>query len=152
MDETDYKGFSLWGSHDIPHYYGDYVRQFFVAAAALSVLAIPVWGDLLPFGTLVQVGSAVVLVLLAGLTNPHGRGTLLLDAAVAGLGLLFIEAAAISFYQTQPFMLFVAREAVALLLLFAFYFSVKTVRAMSMRQVGHPFKVGEFDEQNSDKK
>src|SRR3990167_10612333 len=150
MDEHDYKRPSLftftWSN--IPHYYGDYIRQFFLAAAAISLLVIPLWGDLLPFGTLVQVGSTVVLVLLAGLTNPHGRGILFLDAAVAGLGLLLLEAAAITFYQTQPFMLFVAREAVALLLLFAFYFSVKTVRAMSLRQVGHPFRVGEFDEKD----
>ncbi|OGC80795.1 hypothetical protein A2943_02865 [Candidatus Adlerbacteria bacterium RIFCSPLOWO2_01_FULL_51_16] len=151
MDEHDYKRFSLWRTWDIPHYYGDYVRQCFIAAAAISLLTIPMWGDLLPFGTLVQVGSAVVLVLLAGLTNPHGRVVLFLDATAAGLGLIFIEAAAINFYQTQSFMLFAAREAVALLLLLAFYFSVKTVRAMSMRQVGHPFRVGEFDEKDNEK-
>jgi hypothetical protein len=146
MDEHDYRRFSLTHSYDIPHYYGDYVRQFLLGAAAVSLISVPLFGDLLPFGTLAQVTAAIILVALAGLTNPHGKVVMWLTMLCSGLGILLLESAAINLYSVQPITLFAAREVDALLLVGAFYFSVKTVRAMSMRQVGHPFTVGEFDE------
>ena len=130
----------------ISHYYGDYVRQLFVAAAAVTFIAIPLFGDLLPYGTFFQVACAIVAVLLGGLTNPHGKIVLWVDALFSGLGVLYLEATAITFYPTQSTELFLAREAAAILLLFAFYFSVKTVRSMSQGKVGHFFEAGEFDD------
>jgi hypothetical protein len=138
--------FPFFGFQNIPHYHGDYVRQLFVAAAALCLVAIPLWGDILPLGALVQIGSVILLVLLAGLTSPHGRIVLIFDAVVSALGILFLEGAAINLYAVDPFPLFLCREAAALLLLGAFYFSVKTARAMSQHKVGHLRDIGEFDE------
>lgn len=132
--------------HDIPHYYGDYVRALFLAVAVLSAVAIPVFGDLLPFGTLPQVAATILLVLLAGLTNPHSRMLLLYDAVVAGIGVLLLETVAISLYRADSFELFVAREAAALAMLFAFYFSIKTLRAMALGKVGKLERPWEFED------
>lgn len=122
--------------YDIPHYYGDYVRELFVAAAALTAVAIPVWGDLLPIGTPLQVAGMLLLVILAGLTNPHGKLIMLYNATVAAIGVLLFEVAAVTYYAVEPFTLFMLREAAAILLLFALYFSVKTIRAMSLGKLG----------------
>jgi len=85
-----------FSSHEIPHYYGDYVRALFLGAAVLSAVVIPVFGNLLPFGTFVQVLSALLLVLLAGLTNPHSRMLILYDTIISGVGVLLLESIAIS--------------------------------------------------------
>lgn len=128
----------------VPHYYGDYVRKLFVAIAILSVLVIPLWGNLLPFGTFFELGAAVFLVVLAGLTNPHSRTVALINVLVAGAGAFLLEMAAIEFYGSQSFALFLARESATILFLLALYFAVKTMRAMFLKQVGHEAKKDEF--------
>ncbi len=137
--------FSLTRRHDIPHYYGDYVRMLFVAAAVIAAVAIPVFGDLLPFSIFTQVAGIIVFVLLAGLTNPHSKTLFLVDAVISGTGALFLESIAISQYATTPFLLFAAREAGALVLLFAFYYSVKTLRAMMLGKIGRMERPSEFE-------
>lgn len=126
----------------IAHYYGDMTRRLFVAVAALSAIAIPIWGELIPYGTFSGVITILVLVLLAGLTNPAGRFIALCNVLVSAVGVVLLEMAAITFFSTQPMALFILREAAALLMLFAFYMSVKTFRAMSLHVVGkkEPFK------------
>ncbi len=140
----------LFRIRGIPHYYGDHIRALFVATAVLSVIIIPLYGDLIPFGTLTQVLCAILLVLLGGLTNPHGRMVMWYDTIVAGLGTLLLESAAITYYPTGSIELFLAREAAALALLFSFYFSVKTLRAMSLGKLGKASLPWEFEENGSD--
>ena len=137
--------FSLTRQHDIPHYYGDYVRMLFIATAVIAAIAIPVFGNLLPFGIFAQVGSIIVLVMLAGLTNPHSKTVFAINTVASGIGALFLESIAISQYATTPFLLFAAREAAALVLLFAFYYSVKTLRAMMLGKIGRNERPSEFE-------
>src|SRR3989344_1476434 len=132
--------------HDIEHYYCDYVRALFLAAAVLSSVAIPLFGDLLPFGTFAQVGCALLLVLLAGLTNPHSQMFMLYDAIVSGVGGFLLESTAISFYSADTVELFASREVAALALIFAFYFSIKTLRAMMLGKVGKVERPWEFED------
>lgn len=146
MNEDDTLFSSVFRLHDIPHYYGDYVRQLFLGCAVLSAVAIPVWGNLVPFGTVVQVASALLLVLLAGITNPHSKMVMLYNVVVSGTGVLLLESAAISFYSVDSTGLFVCREAAAIALLFAFYFGIKTLRAMSLGKVGRQERPWEFEE------
>jgi hypothetical protein len=136
---------SLFGLQNIPHYHGDTVRQLFVASAIISLVVIPVFGDLLPYGHLAGIGSALLLVALAGLTNPKSTIVLFLDAIVAATGAFFIEAAAISFYSTDSSFLFLFREVVALMLVIALYSSIKTVRSMSTHDVGFYARIGKKD-------
>ena len=134
----------------IPHYYGNYIRVIFIAAAALAAFSIPVWGDVLPIGSLPQIVGIVILVVLAGLTNPHGTVVLWVNAIVSGIGIVFIENAAITLFSIDDVPIFLAREIIVLLLLAAMYFSIKTVRAMASHQIGHTTEVGEFDTSEED--
>lgn len=142
-------GSRLFESHDIPHYYGDRVRELFVLSAVVSFVAMPLWGDLLPYGTLTQVAAGLLLVLLAGLTNPHSKSVLMTDAVVSGISVLLLETTAISMHAAQSSELFLAREATTVLLLVAFYFSVKTLRAMTLGKIGKPERPGEFNRPNT---
>lgn len=139
-------------SSHIPHYYGDYVRLIFIIAAALAAFAIPVWGDVLPIGTFPQVVGIVILVLLAGLTNPHGTFVLWVDAIISAIGVLFIENTAISLYSIDEVAIFFVREILVLLLLFAMYYSIKTVRAIAQHELGHEISLGEFNEPEEEDK
>ena len=136
----------IFRTHDIEHYYGDYVRALFVGDAALSAVAIPLLGDLLPFGTFAQVGCTLLLVLLAGLINPHSKMLVVYGVIVSGVGVFLLESAAISFYPVDTMQLFAAREVAALMLLFAFYFSIKTLRAMMLGKVGKMERPWEFED------
>ena len=117
----------VYAWHDIPHYYGDYVRVLFIAVAVLSAVAVPVFGDLLPFGTLAQVLAALLLVLLAGLTHPHSAMLSLYNSVVSAIGVILLQSA-------------------ALLLLFAFYFSLKTLRAFGQGKLGKVERPWEFED------
>jgi hypothetical protein len=131
-----WKGSLAW-SGDIPHYYGDYVRSLFIAMAILSFIALPMWGDLLPFGIVAQVGAALLLVLLAGLTSPTGFLIMVTNATISAVSVVLLESFAVLYYGTQSSQLFFAREAGVLLMLAALYFSVKSVRGMMSGKVGH---------------
>lgn len=120
----------------IPHYHGDSIRQIFVGTALLWLIATPIWGDILPFGSLFSILSALALVLLAALTNPRSSVPLIADALISGAGVFLLEAAAISFYDTDPIVLLVIREIAAIALIIAFYMSVKTARAMLEGSIG----------------
>jgi hypothetical protein len=120
----------------ISHYYGDWVRRLFLVSALLSFVAIPVWGDLLQFGTFTQVSAGLLLVLLAGLTNPRTKGVMMLNSLFAAISVLLLESTAIIFRTSESWPLFIAREISGLLMLIAFYFSVKTLRAMSLGNIG----------------
>lgn len=131
----------------IPHYYGDPVRQLFLAAAALSVVAAPFFPNLLPFNSAQSVLFIVVLVIVAALTNPKKRWTAFVDALLAAYGVIVIEMVAIEEFSTSGWMMFFARELLAIAFLFALYFSVKTIRAMLLHQLGKSgTRFGEFDE------
>lgn len=133
-------------SSSIPHYYGHVVRMLFIIVAVVSAVSIPVWGDLLPIGTFTQVVGVVMLVVLAGLTNPHGTMVLWADTAISAIGVVLLENAAISYYSADLVVIFLVREILVLLLLIALYYSLKTVRAMAQHTLGHSMRVGEFDE------
>lgn len=140
---------SFWFGDGIPHYYGDKVRQLFIAMAVLSFVGMPLWGKLLPFvGTVPQVGAALLLVLLAGFTSARNVLLMVANATVAAVSVLLLESTAI-LYQGQgvnPMELFYAREAGVLLMLAALYYSIKTVRAMMAGKLGHPDSPLEFAE------
>lgn len=119
----------------IPHYYGDAVRQLFIAAAALILVTAPFYAELTPYTTITDIVSALVLACLAALTSPRLRSVLLLDACAAGAGLLVYESAAVSGYSSGDLVMFVMRQALAIIFLFALYNSVKTLRSMLLNRV-----------------
>lgn len=120
----------------IPHYYGDKVRMLFLASAGLAFIGIPFWGHLTPFGTLFEVVSALVLIALAGLANPRSRWVMVLSIIASSFGAFLLEFSAISFHARDTIQLLLAREAGALILIAALYYSVKTVRSMAQGKIG----------------
>lgn len=151
MNDQDGGGYTNWKSrlapgHDIPHYYGDYIRPLFILTAILALVATPLWGDLLPFGPVAQVGASVLLVLLAGLTNAKSMYIMAADATVSAVSVFLLEIAAIGLRTSSTMELFAAREVCAILMLGALYFSVKTLRGMITGKTGHPDSPLEFEE------
>ena len=129
----------------IPHYYGDVVRVLFVVVAVLLLISIPMFGTVLPFGVPAQIVGAIILVLCAAFTNPHSKWIVVANAIIAGCAVMLFEAAGIFLYTKDAIPLFFVREAGALLMLFALYFSVKTARSFIMHTIGHTSNsFGEF--------
>lgn len=129
----------------IPHYYGDSMRLTFIATAILYAVAMPLWGNLLPFGDMTGILLILILVFLAGITNPHSLILMLVNVTVSGIGVFLFQVTAISFYKIDSAIVFFLREVVVLLLLFAFYYSVKTARSMILGKIGVEGKPGEFE-------
>jgi hypothetical protein len=140
MPNTPFKIFDY-----IPHYYGDVIRILFVVTAGLSFLAIPLWGDILPYGIVFEVFTAILLVVLAGLTSPHSKMVMYVNIIVAALGAFLLELTAISYRSSDSFMLLIVRELGALALVVALYFCVKTARAMSQGTIGEFPRPWEFE-------
>jgi hypothetical protein len=131
--------------HRIAHYYGDPVRWLFLGAAALWFVSLPLFPGVLPTDAALQVAAGVLLVIFAALTNPHKRWIIVGDSIIAGLGLIVFETIAIDQFSTSSWTLFILREALALMFLTALYFSLKTVRAMMLHQIGKEgTRFGEF--------
>lgn len=131
----------------IRHYYGDTVREFFLGAAALILFAAPFYTDNLNLELPFIVFGAVAIVCLAAVTNPWNRLVMTLNAIVAGVGLVLYESWALLQYQSQDAIVFVLREAPAIIFLFALYFSLKTLRAMMMGLIDKELETTEFVEE-----
>lgn len=145
MEEEEFKLPETLTKKSVPHYYGDSMRVAFIATAILYAVAMPIWGNLLPFGDIAGIATVLLLVLFAGITNPHSKFVMLLDVLFSGLGVFLLQAAAISFYTTDSAILFILRETAVVLLLFAFYYSVKSFRSMILGNIGAEGTPGEFE-------
>lgn len=118
----------------IPHYYGDAVRELFLGGAALMLVASPLYADSIRTQFTFIVLGAFLAVVFAALTNPRNYWVLCGDAAVSGVGMIFFALWGLIGYDEISPTAFVLRLALALIFLFGFYYSVKTVRAMSLHE------------------
>ncbi len=134
------------GRETIPHYHGDTVRLLFVATVFFTFLIIPFLGHVLPFGTVFEVIAGIILILLAGLMNPHSRWVMVLSVLAAALGAVLLEGSAIAFHAKDNLSLLIAREAGALAFVVALYLAVKTLRAMNQKKVGELPRPWEFEQ------
>lgn len=129
----------------VPHYYGDAVRMIFVAVSVMIGLTVPFSGDI-AVAVLSGAPAIVALLVLAGLTSPHGKLVLILNVFASGAGVIISQIIALSAYTHENLVPFVVFEFMSVLLMAALYFSVKNVRALLTRKIGHIDGVGEFDE------
>lgn len=123
-------------SPSVPHYWGDASRQFMLAGAALLLLASPLYGENLRAEFPYEVTFALLAVGFAALTSPRERWVAFGDAVICAVGAAMYSIWGISGYSAEDPLAFVLRMAVAVVFLFAFYYSMKTVRAFSLSQVG----------------
>lgn len=118
------------------HYYGDMVRALFMLAALVMVLSLPLINNLLPVNTFISILIILGLGFLAGLTNPEQKWTVVLDTIIALVALSIFEYYAIGAFLdgsvTDP--LFYINQLLAIIFLFALYYSTKSVRGMMLRK------------------
>lgn len=129
----------------VPHYYGDVSRQCLLGAVALLLLASPLYGDNVRIEFPFEIAGALVIVAFAAFTNPHLRWACMGDAAVSGAGLALYAGWAFFEYDSISPLALVLRLAIALIFLFAFYFSMKTVRSFALHQIGRREEIDEFN-------
>ncbi len=134
------------GPRSIPHYYGDYVRQLLLGAAALMMIFSPLYSDVLRQQFPFIIIGAVLAVSFAALMNPRDKWVVIGSAVVSGGGLVIYAMWGMFGYENISPVAFMLRLAVAVIFLFAFYFSMKTLRAFMMRQIGKRETIDEFEE------
>lgn len=133
----------------VAHYYGDLVRDFLLGGAVVMLFGAPFYGDALRAEFPFEVIAAVILVGLAAMTNPWKKSILTADAIAAGVVCVIYQMWALNGYGIASYIAFVLREAISILFMFAFYFSVKTVRAMLLHQIGKRASPDEFSDKPS---
>ncbi|MDE1919314.1 MAG: hypothetical protein KGH56_01300 [Patescibacteria group bacterium] len=120
---------------EIPHYHGDAVRVLFVVSAVVLIVAQSTGAEL-PLSTLGTVGSAVILAIAAGITNPMQYEIHWANALIAVLGTLLFGTTAVDHYRAGMSFFdpsFVYVEALALLSLISLYFTTRTIRGITQR-------------------
>lgn len=125
-------GESVPPRREIPHYHGDGVQVIFVVGAVVLIIAQST-GAVLPLSTTGTVISAIILVISAGITNPAQYGIHWVNASIAIIGTLLFGITAINHYRAGLSIFdssFVYVEALALLSLFALYYTTRTIRGM----------------------
>ncbi len=126
------------------HYYGDIARESMLAAVALMIAGAPFYADALSTEFPLEIIGAVLIVGFAAFTNPFKRSIVMGDAVLTGAGAVIFGAWAFIGYGHVDQIAFILRDAIALVFLFAFYFSLKTLRAMVFHQIGKPDSAVEF--------
>lgn len=135
--------YAAWPS--VRHYYGDIVRIIFVLAAVVVGLIAPLGGSI-SVGLLIAMPIVLVLIVLAGFTNPHSTSVMVLDTIAAALGMAIAEIFAIAAFGSKDMLTFLTFELLSVMMLVALYFSAKNVRAAMMGKIGKIDGVGEFDD------
>lgn len=133
----------------IPHYYGDMVRALLLGGAILILGGAPFYTDSINDKLPYLIIGAVAAVALAALTNPRSSLIMGLNATLAGIGAIVYEFWALWYYQIDSVIDFVLRQSIAILCMFAFYFALKTLRAMLMGNVGKEADLSEFEEEQT---
>jgi len=119
----------------IPHYYGNNVRVLFVVGAVVLIIAQSTGAEL-PMSTTGAVISAVILAIVAGITNPAQGWIHWANEFIAMFGVLLFGTSAIDHYRSglsifDPSFAYI--ETLALLSLLALYFATRTVRGFHLR-------------------
>lgn len=111
------------------HYYGDEVRTIFLVIAIVMIVMTPFVKNELPVPAYLSIFGVIVLSVLAGLTNPKLRFVIVFSflASLASL-VIFGYEVIVSSEKTYTSLFFGCNILLAILSLFALYFSSKTLR------------------------
>ncbi len=122
----------------IPHYYGNTIRLLFLGSALILLLSAMVDKELFAFYLFIGIFVVLGIVILAGLTSPNTRFSIISDTGISAVLFIFFEYSAL---MTSPAVnggafdaVFLLRQLLALIFLLALYFSVKTWRGMSIEK------------------
>lgn len=131
----------------IAHYYGDFVRRIFLGVAIILLFLTPFLADTAFILIPLQIIGAVILILLSALTNPKNKTIMVANVAAALIGIVVFEMFALAAYRGGAIMLMIGFQILALSFIYAFYLSLKTLRAMELGQIGKRDIPGEFLEE-----
>ena len=110
------------------HYYGHIVRRLFIAAGVVMILTLSFFHGSIPVDSYFAILSILTIAIVAGLTGPLQRWSIVLNALVAIASFVTFEENAVYRHQGFAEPLFWIYQSLALLFFFAFYFAVKSVR------------------------
>jgi len=89
----------------------------------------------------------VVLLALGGaVVNPFQRWIVFIDLAISASAVILFEYAAVIGFGNDTFLLSVIRQVLAVVFLFALYYSGRTLRAMFMHQIGRKYEENFLDD------
>jgi len=121
--------------HKKTHYYGDTVRQLFLAGGILILISMPIYNNVLPLGSGVAIVLVVILALAAGITCSKERWIIIFDTIASTVLLIIFQFYSATYYVQDSFILFIVRQSIAIIFLFALYYSAKTLRAMYLHEI-----------------
>ena len=124
------------GPPQIPHYHGDAVRIFFLIGGIVILVTLPFFNNLLQLGTGFLPVFVVLIALGGAIVNPFQRWIVAVNLLISAVAVILFEYAAVVGYGDDIFILSVIRQALAVIFLFALYYSGRTLRAMFLHQVG----------------
>jgi len=127
-DFLDHEGNQPHTPDESAHYYGDLVRKLFMAAAVIMLIGLPFFHDYIPVPVNYSVLGIILLGIFAGLVNPKLYLVTLLNTMIATVALIAFEFYAIKSFTQQQSFFFVINELLAIIFLFALYYSTKTLR------------------------
>ena len=90
--------------------------------------------------------GALLSAAFAALMNPRDKWVVLGSSIVSGTGLVIYAMWGMYGYKNVEPVAFMLRVLVAIIFLFAFYFSMKTLRAFMLRQIGKRETMDEFED------
>jgi hypothetical protein len=116
----------------VSHYYGDIVRKLFLVGALIMLVTLPFFNERLPVSVIISLAVIVALGFLAGATNPEKRSVATVNMLISIAAILVFEYYAVEVLRANSIRdpLFWTDQVLALIFLFALYYSTKTLRAM----------------------
>ena len=124
----------------VPHYHGDTVRILFLIGGVIILATLPFFKNLLQIGTGFLPVFVILLVLGGAIVNPFQRWIVTIDLIISAAAVILFEYAAVIGFGKDIFFLSVVRQVLAIIFLFALYYSGRTLRAMFMHQIGKKYE------------
>lgn len=118
------------------HYYGDAVRFLFMLAAIIMLVTLPFLSGKLPVSIYISILAILAIGVLAGITNPLQKWISVLNAVISVGALSVFEYYAVKSLMTYQVttLYFITNQVLAFVFLFALYYSIKTLRAIYLKE------------------
>ncbi|KKQ77373.1 MAG: hypothetical protein UT00_C0013G0004 [Parcubacteria group bacterium GW2011_GWA1_38_7] len=118
------------------HYYGDLVRFLFMLAAIIMLITLPFLIGKLPVPLYISIMVILAIGVLAGITNPLQKWISILNGLISTAALFIFEFYAVNSFSTSGVktLYFITNQLLAVVFLFALYYSIKTLRAMFIKE------------------
>lgn len=131
-----------YGVDRIGHYYGDIVRKLFMAIGLVMLFGLTYFADYVPQPISFSVAIIIITIMMAGLFTPLNKWIWLFNIVFSAIAVFVFQSYAIEYYQSvDSVWFFLANQGLAVVALFALYFSVKTLRGFYIK-FGPPLGVG----------